>query len=191
LLRILLGGYTGRPPGELCFTYGENGKPALAESGPWFNLSHSGPLALLGFSAAAEVGIDVELYDEELAGPGVAERFFSPSEVRRLRALASEIWPSAFLRCWTRKEAFIKARGDGLSLPLDSFDVSVEPAEPAALLRTAWSREEPARWQLADLSDDDAGFVAAIASRRTGWSVVSRRIAAVAPDGTVIEEDTA
>jgi 4'-phosphopantetheinyl transferase len=162
LLRGLLARYVGATPRELVFQYGEFRKPALP-GGPCFNLSHSGSVALYAFSGSAEVGIDVELEGRDLAHERVAERFFSPKEVRVLRSLPRSAQARAFLVCWTRKEAFIKARGDGLSLPLDSFDVTLVPYAPAALLRTAWCSGEPARWQMEDLSDRKAGYVAAVA----------------------------
>ena len=178
LLRELLARYLQRPPADLTFEYGEFGKPTLP-SGPWFNLSHSGPLALYAFSSLGEVGVDIELDEGERAHErsiAIAERFFSASEVKALRSLPPEARPRAFLSCWTRKEAFIKARGDGLSLSLDSFDVTLAPNSPPALLRTAWCSEEPARWGLADLSDSESGYIAAVALRGAGWRLVERHI---------------
>jgi 4'-phosphopantetheinyl transferase len=175
LLRTLLGSYAGARPGEIEFSYGEQGKPFAPGGFPWFNLSHSGPVALFAFSSSAEVGIDVELEGRTVAGQRIAERFFSPAEAVKLRALPEPLQARAFLTCWTRKEAFIKARGDGLSLPLRSFEVTLEPGQPAALLRTAWSESEPAEWTMVDLSDPVERIVAAAAGRHPGWRVVSRR----------------
>jgi 4'-phosphopantetheinyl transferase len=175
LLRGLLARYLDAAPEELEFQYGEFQKPAL-RTGPWFNLSHSGPVALYAFSSAGEIGIDVELNDADFACERIAERFFSPAEVNLLRSVPSEAKPRAFLACWTRKEAFIKARGDGLSLALDSFDVTLAPETPAALLRTAWCSEEPGQWQLEDLSDPRAGYIAAVALRGGGSRIVEREI---------------
>lgn len=175
LLRELLGRYLSIAPEELEFEYGEFGKPAL-RSGPWFNLSHSGSLALYAFSNDSEIGVDIELDDAGFSSERIAERFFSPPEVSVLRALPPDAQPSAFLACWTRKEAFIKARGDGLSLALDSFDVTLSPDVPAALVRTAWCGEEPGQWSMEDLSDSKAGYVAAVAMRGNGWHVVERQI---------------
>jgi 4'-phosphopantetheinyl transferase len=175
LLRGLLARYTGASPRSLEFEYGEFDKPALP-GGPSFNLAHSGPVALYAFAAEGEIGVDVELEGAEHEGDGIAERFFSPAEVGVLRSLEPVRRPRAFLTCWTRKEAFIKARGDGLSLPLDSFDVTLAPDVPAALLRTAWSGEEPGRWQMEDLSDARLGYVAALALRGEAKSVVRGRI---------------
>lgn len=171
LLRRLLGGYLGVASDEVEFRYGAFEKPFLACDGPWFNLSHSGPVALYAFSSAAEIGVDVEVEERDYSRERIAERFYSHAEVAALRALPVSEQPSAFLRCWTRKEAFVKARGDGLSLALDSFDVSLHPDTPAALLRTAWSEQEPVQWGLEDLSDPAAGYIAAVAQRAPGWHV--------------------
>jgi 4'-phosphopantetheinyl transferase len=187
LLRGLLARYLDAAPEELEFQYGEFEKPAL-RSGPWFNLSHSGPIALYAFSSAGEIGIDVELDNADFARERIAERFFSPAEVRLLRSLPSEAQPRAFLTCWTRKEAFIKARGDGLSLALDSFDVTLAPDAPAALLRTAWCSEEPGQWQLEDLSDHQAGYIAAVALRGGGSRIVEREILDTIEGGTPGQE---
>jgi 4'-phosphopantetheinyl transferase len=176
LLRSLLGDYLGQPPRELRFGYGEFGKPVLDGGGPHFNLSHSGSLALFAFSADTELGVDVELANADFAKERIAERFFSKEEVHVLRSLAEPLQATAFMTCWTRKEAFIKARGDGLSLRLDSFDVSLAPDAPAALLRTEWDAAEPAQWWLCDLSDASRGYVAAMAMRSAARRVVSRDV---------------
>jgi 4'-phosphopantetheinyl transferase len=175
LLRCMLARYIDAAPGDLEFQYGDFGKPGLP-GGPSFNLSHSHDRALYAFSSAGEIGVDVELDDADFTRERVAERFFSPGEVSVLRSLPSELQPRAFLSCWTRKEAFIKARGDGLSLALDSFDVTLAPDAPAALLRTAWCSEEPGQWRIEDVSDRQAGYIAAVALRADGWRVVERDI---------------
>lgn len=174
-LRQLLGRYLDADPSQLVFAYGPYGKPILPESGIHFNLSHSGEIALAAVTRAGEIGVDLELADEDFARERIAEHFFSPGEVAALRALADELQPRAFLTCWTRKEAFIKARGDGLSLALDSFDVSLAPGQPAAILRTAWSKSDPTEWSLSDLSDVDAGYIAALAVRSSTAVTVTCR----------------
>jgi 4'-phosphopantetheinyl transferase len=173
-LRLLLAHYLDAEPAELEISYGEFDKPYLT-GGPSFNISHSGTVVLYAFAAAGELGIDVELYDTGVARERIAERFFSPTEVSVLRSLPADVQPWAFLTCWTRKEAFIKARGDGLNLALDSFDVTLAPEAPAALLRTAWCHEEPEQWRLEDLSDRRTGYIAAVALRGNGWRVVERK----------------
>jgi 4'-phosphopantetheinyl transferase len=175
LLRKLLARYLDAAPEQLEFQYGPFQKPMLSAR-LWFNLSHSGSVALYGFSSAGELGIDVELERVDFARERIAERFFSASEVQVLRALPAEMRSRAFLCCWTRKEAFIKARGDGLSLALDSFDVSFAPGAPAALLRTDWCSGEAAQWCLEDLSDARAGYIAAVAMRGGPRKICDRQL---------------
>jgi 4'-phosphopantetheinyl transferase len=175
LLRKLLGRYLALEPEQLSFEYSSYQKPRLAQPGPRFNISHSGPVALFAFTNIAEVGIDVELDNADFAQERIAERFFSPAEVAALRSLPPQLQARAFLTCWTRKEAFVKARGDGLALALDRFDVSLRPGHPAALVRTEWSGDEPRHWTLIDLSDSDAGYVAAVALRAERPRVISSR----------------
>jgi 4'-phosphopantetheinyl transferase len=171
-LRVILGRYTGRAPGSLRFIYSPYGKPSLDEGAGGvalrFNLSHSGGVALYAVTVGREVGVDVEQVREEMDCVGVADRFFSANEVKVLQSLAPEARTRAFFDCWARKEAYIKARGEGLSLPLDSFDVSLAPGEPAALLRTRGDAAEAARWTLRELS---AGrdYAAALAVEGGGW----------------------
>ena len=174
-LRLLLARYLDTPPRELRFVYGAFDKPALSGSQLRFNLAHSGAVALYAVTRIGEVGIDVELLDSGLADERLAERFFSPSEVATLRAMPRSQRAQGFLRCWTRKEAFVKARGDGLQLALDSFDVSLARGHPVAVMRTAWSRSEPTEWSLSDLSDEDAGYIAALAIRAEPAPTVRRR----------------
>ncbi len=189
LLRRLLAGYVGIAPEDVPFRYGSFDKPFLDGPGPWFNLSHSGGVALYAFSSAAEIGVDVELDDPAFARERIAERFFSTGEVAALRALPAEQQGRAFLACWTRKEAFLKARGDGLSLALDSFEVSLAPDAPARLLRAAWCEQEPAQWRLADVSDPAAGYIAAVAQRATGWRIRTLHISDSNPGFVPRQED--
>jgi 4'-phosphopantetheinyl transferase len=176
LLRLLLGRYVDVDAAALRFGYGPQGKPALLGDGPQFNLAHSGATALYAFSPDSQLGVDVELMQPGFTDDGIAERFFSSVEVKTLRALPEEDRAQAFLACWTRKEAFLKARGDGLTLALDSFDVTLAPGEPPALLRTGWSPRERLRWKLVDLSDLEQGQVAALAAPATNWEHVCHDI---------------
>lgn len=160
ILRTLLGQYLGIPASAISFCYNNYGKPALDELGlpvPHntlrFNLSHSHQLALYAFSYEREIGIDVEhmrplsISECEM----LAEHSFSSSERACLRALSGEIKREAFFACWTRKEAYIKARGRGLAIELDQFDVSLTPGEPAILLASREDPEAVAHWSLRDL----------------------------------------
>jgi 4'-phosphopantetheinyl transferase len=166
VLRILLGRYLDRDPGRLRFCYSSHGKPALAREcgrdGLRFNLSHSHGLALFAIAWGRILGIDLERIRPDMANDQIAEQFFSPREIAMLRALPKNMETEAFFTCWTRKEAYIKARGEGLSLPLDEFDVSLAPGKPAELLGTRGHPNEVSRWSLQELVPGP-GYVAALA----------------------------
>ncbi len=155
VLRTLLGSYVDLPPEKLGFAYTEYGRPSLVAPGSDttldFNISHSGDQVLLAFARGRKVGIDVERVRRDFGTNEIAERFFSEAERLALRELPVELRHEAFFRCWTRKEAFIKALGEGLSHPLDQFDVSLAPAMPAALLATRPDEKEVTRWKLWDI----------------------------------------
>src|SRR5262249_12645966 len=129
LLRLLLGHYLELTPDLLRFDYTPFGRPHLAAGlAPQlleFNVSHSGELILIAVAAGRSLGIDVEQIRADVEVKAIAARFFSPSEQEALGRLAEGQQVEAFFDCWTRKEAYIKAKGDGLSLPLDQFDVSL------------------------------------------------------------------
>ena len=170
VLRSLLGGYLGVAPAALAFAYGDHGKPALVGGGLHFNVSHSAGVALYAVARAREVGVDVEGHRADFATAEIAERFFSPAERAALRALPVEARCAAFFACWTRKEAYIKARGVGLSLALDAFDVSLAPGEPAALLAT---RDDPGardRWSLQAL-DPGPDLAGAVVAEGRDWAL--------------------
>lgn len=155
LLRQLLGKYLQVSAAKIAFAYGEHGKPALAasfaESGVTFNVSHAQGAALLAFAHKREVGVDIEQIRPLDDAVQIAERFFSPREVAVFTAVPDPQKPQAFFNCWTRKEAFIKVIGEGLSCPLDSFDVTLAPGEPAQLLQVKGSQAAAARWTLHNL----------------------------------------
>ena len=159
-LRDVLGRYLGRSP---LFVTGPRGKPALAGPGApalQFNLSHSGALALIAVATRREVGVDVERC-RAIEHRDIARHFFSPAEVAVLVGFPDPEGHQAFYRCWTRKEAYIKARGEGLSLALDSFDVTLGPW--AALLATRPDAGEASRWVMRELAVDDGdGYQAAV-----------------------------
>ena len=130
-LRQLLSEVLEIPPARIEFTYNPQGKPET--EGAHFNVSHSGDYALIAISKTRIVGVDIERMNRAMANDRIPERFFSPSEVRALRSLPEPHQLRGFFTCWTRKEAYVKARGLGLSLALDSFDVSLD--DPARFLR--------------------------------------------------------
>jgi 4'-phosphopantetheinyl transferase len=139
-LRQVLAAYLHVVPRAVQFTYNPYGKPALAEANHTgqpdvqFNLSHSGELGLLAVCKGQPVGIDIEIIRDNLERGNIARRYFAPSEVMALEALPPDQQLQAFFACWTRKEAYIKARGQGLSIGLDTFAVSLAPGEAAQLL---------------------------------------------------------
>ena len=175
LLRKLLSGYLDTDARDLRFAYSEKGKPALEKSQPGlldFNLAHSHGRAIYAFSRGRELGVDLEFVRADVSDDKIAERFFSTSEIWALRALAPELRKQAFFDCWTRKEAYIKARGEGLSMPLDEFDVSLAPGEAAALLRNHKEPEEVARWTMQSIPAA-SGFVAALVAEGPAWTLKS------------------
>lgn len=155
LLRMLLAKYLQIEPAHISFCYSAHGKPSLAgnvgTSDVRFNLSHSGEKAVFAFVRSHEIGVDVEQIRHDFETEAIAERFFSPAERKALSRVDAGVRHQAFFNCWTRKEAFVKAKGGGLLLPLDQFDVSLAPGEPAELLGTRPDPEERNRWSLASL----------------------------------------
>lgn len=160
-LRTILGVYLAREPAGLVFGYGPRGKPRI-DAEIEFNLAHSHELALCAV-ARRPVGIDLEHRRPIAEVARLAETAFSPPERAVLLALPESARADAFFACWTRKEAYVKARGDGLYLPLDGFDVSL--GEPAALLANRLDPAEPARWALYSLAPA-ADYVGALAVAR-------------------------
>lgn len=172
-MRMILGRYLEVAPAQVQFTFGAHGKPALADHGRdlRFNLSHTGELALLAVSHGREVGVDIEQVRSLDDAATIAARFFSAAENRAWLAVPDEQKAVAFFNAWTRKEAFIKALGDGLSYPLDRFDVSLTPGEPARLLRVAGEPEATARWRIEAL-EPAPGYAAAVAVAGHDWRLV-------------------
>jgi 4'-phosphopantetheinyl transferase len=165
LLRMILSSYVGMPANEIIFTYGCHGKPGLRrqDSRPAieFNLAHSAGTAIYAITRGRRVGVDIEVMKYEFPLESVAEHFFSTVEVAALRSLPQHMQRIAFFKCWTRKEAFIKALGDGLSCPFSDFDVSLMPGQPARLLHVRGASEEASRWYMEDI-ESVAGYAAAI-----------------------------
>ncbi len=165
--RAILGRCLGADPAVLEFTYGPRGKPALG--GPWthagwhFNLAHSGDLALLAVTRSGPVGIDLERIRRVTDANRLVSRFFSPREDAAFQALAEDQKPAAFLRLWTRKEAWLKAIGEGIAESLDQVEVSFLPGEPARLLSVPGGAEVLSRWRLHNL-ESRPGYFAAVAT---------------------------
>lgn len=174
MLRAILSRYVGRPAKQLRFEYSRYGKPALAaepgQAEVHFNLSHSHGLALVAVTHRQAVGVDLEYIRPMDDYDDVARSTFSANEYAAIRALPAAQRLEAFYACWTRKEAYIKALGEGLSHPLKQFDVSVAPDAPAALLSAGGDPQEAARWSLWALSPGP-GYVAALAIAGRGWQL--------------------
>ena len=147
VLRHLLGQYLSEAPSAISFLQNEYGKPYVASKPAfYFNVSHTDRMALLGFTRVAALGVDVENTERAVEAELVARHFFAPAEVERLQSVPIEDLSAAFYRCWTRKEAIIKALGTGLAFPLKEFEVEFAAERPARLLRTHWDEAEAKRW---------------------------------------------
>jgi 4'-phosphopantetheinyl transferase len=147
------------------FAVGDQGKPALVGHPEVdFNLSHADATAVVAVTDGCAVGVDVEADNPGIARSGIAEHFFAPGEVDHLQSLPADVQDHAFLECWTRKEAYLKGKGGGLSLPLDEFEVSFGPDRPTSLIRADRDPSDCGSWSLVDLTRDaPGGFVAALA----------------------------
>lgn len=163
-LRDILATYIGSTPQALRFKYTASEKPEIdpqwQQNAPYFNLSHSGPLAMLAVSADTELGVDIEQLRP--IEPNVAEQFFSACEQDALARLEGENWINGFYRLWTLKEAFLKAKGEGLLVGLDSFDIAFSADQPAHLLHLEGDSSAPDNWTLHSFTPA-AGFVGALA----------------------------
>jgi 4'-phosphopantetheinyl transferase len=174
VLRAILAGYLATDPKGLSFSYSQKEKPSLgpadAGSDVTFNVSHSGGIALFAFTRRREIGVDVEQVRRDSDLEAIARRFFSAHEQDQLAALPAEERINAFFRCWTRKECYIKATGDGLSLPLSQFDVSLAAGETNALLATRPDASEARSWLLREVPAGP-GYVAALCVRGQDWKL--------------------
>jgi 4'-phosphopantetheinyl transferase len=174
-LRDILSRYLGTPPGRIGFSYNQHGKPALSEAQTRnslrFNLSHSQDLTLYAIARGRDVGVDVEYVRASHAGLTIAKHFFSPHELAALQALSPVLRTEAFFRYWTRKEAFLKGLGEGLTRAPQRFAVSLRPNEPVVLLDESADAKAFSRWTLADLS--------------LGSEWLARYVAALAVDGPI------
>lgn len=171
ILRTLLGNYLDCQPNKLSLLYSPYGKPFIENNeGLRFNLAHSQDVAVFGFSIKREIGVDVEQIRQISDMEVLAARFFCQEETAKLmRLLPSERY-SAFFRCWTRKEAYIKGLGKGLGIDLDQFEVSLSPGEPAALLRSLPGFADVSLWHLQEIPVEP-GYVGAVAVEGPEWNL--------------------
>lgn len=166
ILRDILVRYLNYQPGNFTFSVNQYGKPALDNHKLEFNLSHASDFALIAVTLVRKVGVDVELIRSDVELENIAARNFSKAEISELMALPPQQRVAGFFNCWTRKEAYIKAHGLGLSFTLASFDVSLTPSQPAVLRATRPDHSEAARWTLLSL-DVTPGYACAVAVEGT------------------------
>lgn len=169
-LRLIIQNYLQIPAAELRFTYGVNGKPTLSPNDSpdlHFNVSHSESFMLAAFSSTSEIGVDVEMNRKIPDEAQIVKRFFEASEREEYFSLPPNMRTQAFFNAWTRKEAFVKARGDGLQIPLDSFSVSLDPREPCVIETRSSNEEKVSDWSMADISSIEQKYTAALASKST------------------------
>jgi 4'-phosphopantetheinyl transferase len=172
LLRVILSVYADVSPEELKFTQNRYGKPELVHPSGLnltFNLSHSHERALIGIARGRQIGVDIEYVKNDFEWKEIVERFFSSREIQMINALPKNLQHKAFFTCWTRKEAYVKATGMGLSLPLKEFDVSPLPGAATLLL----SHKEASQWSMKEV-DVAESYVATVAvaghnARITYW----------------------
>ena len=168
ILRRLLSAYTGMDAADLALSTGADGKPQMASGNTQsirFNLSHSHNMGLLAFAHAREVGVDLEHIRPDFHGPEIARQFFSPQEFAELSNLPQHARTAAFFRCWTRKEAYVKARGAGMGIPLDTFTVRFTDDREQLLRDEAGT---PWTCYNLDISED---FAAAVVAAGENWKL--------------------
>jgi 4'-phosphopantetheinyl transferase len=170
LLREILSLYLDTPPDQLRFGYNPHGKPFLPETAICFNLSHSGKLALYAIARSMEIGIDIERIRTDFECMEVANRFFSHGETDALRSVPDDRQHVAFFDGWTRKEAFIKAIGEGMSFPLSQLELTLAPNELAHLISIVGDSPAAARFCLQDL-DVGSGYAAALVVEGTNCQI--------------------
>lgn len=170
-LRRILAEYLGQHPTSIRFSESSTGKPGIVPDenpkGISFNLSHSGDLALVAVVQGAAIGVDIERWDNRVEFLDLARHYFSAAELRSLQTLAADPLKlmQGFFRGWSRKEAYLKATGDGIGCGLQHFDVAILPAEPAALLADRLKPGAPSRWKMHDL-EIETGYSAAVVAER-------------------------
>lgn len=180
VLRSVLFFYVGVAPSDIELFQEPGGKPAMANANIFFNMSHSNGLALFAIAREPQLGVDIEWIKDLPAAERdtLAKHVFSTGEFADLMAIMPEERTRAFYDCWTRKEAYVKATGEGLTAPLDRFQVSIAKEQPVALLQIENDIERASQWSLFDLKAPD-GYTAALAIRGQGWTIKHEYWAAI------------
>jgi 4'-phosphopantetheinyl transferase len=179
-LRALLSRYTNMAPETIQFAYGKYGKPSLPQATREsaqieFNVAHSGNTAAFAFTRIGNIGIDIEQIRTDFDADDIAQRYFSAAEISSLGQTSLAARHAAFFSCWTRKEAFLKAKGVGLSYSLKQFDVTVSPTSPARLLSTRPDAKEAARWSMKSF-DLARGYAATVVVAGHNWQLPQRQV---------------
>ena len=187
VLRILTGLYLSIDPMQIRFGMNQYGKPVIQNTcrgDPLqFNISYSNEMVLFAFTRGRLIGVDIEFIKSIPDMDAIVESCFSSNENAEFNALPIKKRQEAFYHCWTQKEAFVKAIGDGLSRSLDHFDVSLTLGTDAELRRTAWDQYEAARWSLKTITLVP-GYIASLAVEGSGWSLSCRQLT---PDNCMLQ----
>ncbi len=171
LLRNILSRYLNQFPGEIVFSYSDKGKPFIKDTEVKFNLAHSGGRAVYAVANNMDIGIDIEFMRELPDALQIAKRFFSEKEVVEFSEIREVDIRTAFFNCWTRKEAFIKAVGEGLSYPLKDFSVTLKPGDKPEILWIKDKAEEVKYWSLINI-DTDENYISSLAVKAENVKVV-------------------
>ncbi|MBL8006956.1 MAG: 4'-phosphopantetheinyl transferase superfamily protein [Ignavibacteria bacterium] len=174
-LRSILSEYTGVNPSEIVFSYTSFGKPFIKDSEIKFNLSHSCDYAVIAFSGINEIGVDIERLREMPDAMNIASRYFSEKEILEFSGLKNESINTEFFKCWTKKEAFIKAKGEGLSYPLKNFSVSVGDSRRAEIIEITGNPAEAENWSLYEIEINNE-YVSALAVKSLKADLVYRNL---------------
>lgn len=175
MLRITLSNYLSLRPEQLRFNYNDYGKPFLMDEQAKnislnFNLSHSQGMAIYAITCKREIGVDLEYIKPGFVDAEIMGQIFSAREIIQFKALPEDIRERALFNCWTRKEAFVKAKGVGLSLSPNKFEVAIMPDKQRALLHVPNSQDEMSRWDLRSLNVGSA-YAAALAVEGHDWQI--------------------
>lgn len=174
-LRVILGRYLGIDARQVPIGYSAYGKPILIQAAAppalQFNLSHSHGVAVFAFSRGRELGVDLECIQPDLATDQLAASFLSPRQIDALRALSPEDRVKTFFSCWTRKEAYVKARGEGFFVDPKQFDVPLEPGTAEAILSHPAHPHETRRWMRIDL-EPVPGYIGALVVEGRDWQAL-------------------
>lgn len=173
MLRSVLSRYVGIKAENLRFIYGINGKPALRDWTVYFNVSHSHDIVVIVLAREPKLGVDVEYIRSIPDLENVARQFLSPTECNELFALDPDKRYNGFFNCWTRKEAYVKAIGDGLYAPLDQLQVTFRPGDPAAIIKVPGNEPIASQWSLFDWRPSEQ-YAGAIAIYGTGWQLCEK-----------------